>query len=151
MLNLVSSDGKELSWVSASQPGSSHIFNECQQLPAQADFKLLSFLSVGTKQQSNKQLGRLQPKILPAETQGSRRVSASPLLIFERLVIDWSICEAPELCGAPGLRSFAQHEALGVSVCGATGRLQMHRPRRSWSGASTFRARNVRAGLPTCK
>jgi hypothetical protein len=33
-------------------PGSSHIFNERQQFPANADFKLLSFLSVGTKQQS---------------------------------------------------------------------------------------------------
>ncbi len=30
-------------------PGSSHIFNERQQFPANADFKLLSFLSVGTK------------------------------------------------------------------------------------------------------
>ena len=43
---------KELSWVSASQPGSFHIFNESQQFPANADFKPLSFLSVGTKQQS---------------------------------------------------------------------------------------------------
>ena len=42
----------QLSWVSASQPGSSHIFNERQQFPANADFKPLSFLSVGTKQQS---------------------------------------------------------------------------------------------------
>jgi hypothetical protein len=42
----------ELSWVSASQPGSFHIFNESQQFPANADFKPLSFLSVGTKQQS---------------------------------------------------------------------------------------------------
>ncbi len=33
-------------------PGSSHVFNERRQLPAKADFKLLSFLSVGTKQQS---------------------------------------------------------------------------------------------------
>ncbi len=40
------------SWVSASQPGSFHIFNESQQFPANADFKPLSFLSVGTKQQS---------------------------------------------------------------------------------------------------
>jgi hypothetical protein len=39
-------------------PGSSHVFNERQQLPAKADFKLLSFLSVGTKQQS------LQIKVL---------------------------------------------------------------------------------------
>ncbi len=42
----------QLSWVSASQPGSFHIFNESQQFPANADFKPLSFLSVGTKQQS---------------------------------------------------------------------------------------------------
>jgi hypothetical protein len=33
-------------------PGSSHISNERQQLRPKADFKLLSFLSVGTKQQS---------------------------------------------------------------------------------------------------
>ncbi len=33
-------------------PGSSHILNERQQFPAKAEFKLLSFLSVGTKQQS---------------------------------------------------------------------------------------------------
>ncbi len=33
-------------------PGSFHIFNESQQLRPKADFKLLSFLSVGTKQQS---------------------------------------------------------------------------------------------------
>ena len=33
-------------------PGSFHIFNESQQLRPKADLKLLSFLSVGTKQQS---------------------------------------------------------------------------------------------------